>query len=534
MKLRPYQEEAIRSIEDCLKLHPTTLAVMATGTGKTVVFSEVARRRRSRVLVMAHTTELVDQARDKIAAVVGEEPDVEMASRHADVSLFRRTKCIVTSVQTQATGRMERFDPMKFDLLVIDEAHRANAQSYRDVISHYRQNPELRVLGMTATPHRIGNAFGSLAFHYPIRQAIDDGWLCPIRQKFVEVGSLDYSRIRTVNGDLSTTDLAAMLEAEEIMHGTVVPILDLYRKRPTIVFCPTVEHAERMVEVFNRYEPHVAAVVSGKTPKSERSGIVEAFRGGLIRILCNVGVFTEGFDVAEIGMIAMARATKSPTLYEQMMGRGTRPMPGTVDGIDDPAKRREAIARSMKDGVDVLDFVGNSGRHRLMTSIDVLRPDLEESARDAAISRSIRGGDAGDIEEMAEDEAARLIREREDRKIREAAKRARIQARVNYCTEVIDPFGIANVPIVLPGDRWVPVSEGMQDILSRNGIDHRKLTQDAAMRLVKDIIVRSKRGLCSYRQANLLKRYGIDARKMTREQASAAIDELKSRGWKHA
>lgn len=532
MKLRPYQEQAIRSIQDSLAHNSTTLAVLATGTGKTVVFSSVAKQRANRVLVMAHTTELVDQARDKIAQVVGEEPDVEMANRRADVSMFRRTKCVVTSVQTQSTGRMERFDPMKFDLLVIDEAHRAGASSYQQVIDHYRQNPALKVLGVTATPDRCVGLFDSVAFEYPIRDAVDDGWLCPIRQRFVEVGALDYSKVRSVNGDLSAVDLAALLEAEEVMHGTVVPVLDLYQRRPTIVFCPTVDHAERMVEVFNRYEPGLAAAVSGTTPRIERKEIVERFKAGGIRILCNVGVFTEGFDAPEVGMVVMARATKSRTLYEQMLGRGTRTLPGVVDGADDADHRRRMIEASAKPHVEVLDFVGNSGRHRLVSAIDVIRPDLDDSARAAAIARASKSENLHDMEAITEDELDKIARERDEKRLRDMAKRAKVQARVNYCTEFVDPFGIAQGAIVLPGDRFQPVSEGMQDILSRNGVDHRRLSFDAAKRVVRDIIMRSKQGLCSYKQAHLLRKHGVDAKRMTRAEASAAIERIKANGWK--
>jgi superfamily II DNA or RNA helicase len=532
MKARPYQEQAIRSIEDALQHNGSTLAVLATGTGKTFVFSDVARRRANRVLVMAHTTELVDQARDKIAAVVGEEPDVEMANRRADVSLFRRTKCIVTSVQTQATGRMERFDPMKFDLLVIDEAHRAGASSYQQVIDHYRQNPNLKVLGVTATPDRCAGLFDSVAFEYPIRDAVDDGWLCPIRQRYVEVGALDYSKVRSVNGDLSAVDLAALLEAEEVMHGTVVPVLDLYKRRPTIVFCPTVDHAERMAEVFNRYEPGLAAAVSGNTPRIERAQIVDQFRRGTFKILCNVGVFTEGFDAPEVGMVVMARATKSRTLYAQMLGRGTRTMPGVVDHIERADDRRHAIEMSAKPHVEVLDFVGNSGRHRLVSAIDIIRPDVDDATRTAAIARASKSENLHDMEAITEDEMDKIAREREHKRLREIAKRERVQARVNYCTEFVDPFGIASGAIALPGDRFQPVSEGMQDILSRNGVDHRRLSFDAAKRVVRDIIMRSKQGLCSYKQAHLLRKFGIDAKRMTRAEANAAIDTLKSRGWK--
>lgn len=532
VKPRPYQQVAIDNTLNAFKSHSSALVVMATGTGKTPFFSTMAAMQKQRVMVMAHTTELVEQAAEKIAAVVGEHPDIEMASRRADTSIFGRSKCVVTSVQTQSNGRMKRFDPNHFDLLVVDEAHHAGSGSYQEVIKHYQRNKNLKVLGVTATPSRCAGVFQTTAFQYQIIDAINDGWLVPIKQKFVEVGSLDYSKVKTVAGDLSAIDLATVLDTEENLHGTVVPVLDIYDNRSTLVFCPTVAHAERMCEVFNRYEPGIAAFCSGETPRGERNEIVKHFRAGNIKILCNVGVFTEGFDAPKIGLVVMCRATKSPTLYEQQIGRGTRPLAGTVDGIEDSALRKQSILDSSKPYLEVLDFVGNSGRHRLCSLIDVLRPDLSDDVRRMAYEASKSGaGSIDDMIEMAEDAAEKIAAEAEAKRLRSIAKRERITARVNYCTESIDPFNRGR-DLVSLASTFKPVSEGMMDILSRNGINGTNLNFESAKKMVQEIIIRQKRGMCSYKQANLLKKFGIDAENMTRDAANKAIDKLKANGWK--
>ena len=115
---------------------------------------------------------------------------------------------------------MSKFDPQRFGVLIIDEAHHATSPTYRRVIDYYRTNPALKVLGVTATPDRadeeaLGQVFQSVAFDYEVLDAIHDGWLVPIEQQMVHVEGLDYSSIRTTAGDLNGGDLAAVLEAEK-------------------------------------------------------------------------------------------------------------------------------------------------------------------------------------------------------------------------------------------------------------------------------------------------------------------------------
>lgn len=531
MKLRPYQSDAVERIRAALSPTTPVLAAMATGTGKTVVLSHLAHKEQGRTLVIGHTTEIIDQTRDKIASVTGEVPDVEMGGRRADAYMFRRTRCVVTSVQTQSRGRMKRFKPNDFSLVIVDEAHHGHADSYQSVLRYFRTNPDLRVLGLTATPDKALSWCPRVAYEYPIQTAISDGWLVGIRQRFIEVGGLDYSKCRTVRGDISALDLAAVMQAEEMLHSIARPVLDLYNRRHTVVFCPSVEHATRLSEVLCRYEPNCAAMVCGETPILDRINTIRSFRDGTgSRILCNVGVFTEGLDVPEIGLVVMARATKSHTLYTQMIGRGTRAVASGLDCLDCGEARRMLIAQSRKPHLDVLDFVGNSGRHRLCSVIDVLRPDLDEDVRDAARCAAIKSGDAANMESLS-DEALDAKREKEEReRLAAVARRAKITARVDYHTEDVDPFSGAK--LLFPEDNtYTAVSEGLSDLLSRNGYDARKMSAEAAKRLGRQIIVRRKRGLCSIRQVGLLRKYGVDGTNMSMKDAGSAIDRIKAGGW---
>jgi superfamily II DNA or RNA helicase len=160
-----------------------------------------------------------------------------------DDDLWDDSLCVVSTIQTQIAGRrgrMNRFDPFKFDLLVIDEAHHSTAGSYRKVIDYYRQNPNLKVLGVTATPDRadeeaLGQVFESVAYDYEILDAINDGWLVPINQQMVTIDGLDFSAIRTTAGDLNGADLAKVMEAEKNLHGIVSATLEIIGERRALV-----------------------------------------------------------------------------------------------------------------------------------------------------------------------------------------------------------------------------------------------------------------------------------------------------------
>src|SRR5512133_289536 len=245
MILRPYQSAASDAIFKEWQENDSTLVVMPTGGGKTVLFADVIRRVfPRRALVIAHREELIFQARDKIQRVTGLTADVEMGDYRAEGGLFEQARVIVSTIQTQCSGgdgggRMSKFDPHRFGVLIIDEAHHATSPSYRRVIDYYRTNPALKVLGVTATPDRadeeaLGQVFQSVAFDYEVLDAIHDGWLVPIEQQMVHVEGLDYSSIRTTAGDLNGGDLAAVLEAEKNLQQMASASLALIKQREAL------------------------------------------------------------------------------------------------------------------------------------------------------------------------------------------------------------------------------------------------------------------------------------------------------------
>lgn len=545
MKLRPYQSEFVAGVEQAWETNQSTLGVMATGLGKTVCFSHVIKRRGGRSLVLAHREELIMQAADKIEAVTGYMPDIEMADRWANDTLHGRAECVVSSIQTQTAGknggRMKRFDPDSFDTLIVDEAHHATARSYRKVLDWYKQNTTIKILGVTATPDRadeaaLGKVFETVAFDYGILEGVQDGWLVPIEQVTVDVDDLDYSKVHTTAGDLNQKELAEILESEQIVHGIVSPTLEMCGDNTTLIFAQTLAQAEQIVDVLNRWKPNSARWVSGKTPKDQRSNTLAAFRNHVFQYLVNVGVFTEGFDEPEVCNVVMARPTKSRSLYTQMIGRGTRTLPGIVDTSDtlfesqhdDPAGRRRRIAQSAKTKVRVIDFVGNAGRHKLITSADILGgkwdDDVVAAAKKKAKDKPV------DMAEALE-EAAKEIHEQ---KRKEAERRKSVKAKAKYKARSIDPFDVLQIEPwrEKPWNEGKPPSQKMIEALKRHGVDARDMSFTKASQLLDEVNHRRDEGLCTIKMANKLQSYGIDAKDMSFTQASDILQRIRENGWR--
>lgn len=537
--LRPYQIEAVDKACEELAQHQSTLLVMATGTGKTEVFSEIIKRQlpRVRVLVLAHTRELIFQTAKRIERRIGERVDIEMGSMQADRQQFWKARVIVSTVQTQDAGetaRMERFDPNDFALVVCDEAHHYVSPQFRRVVDYYRQNPRCKVVGVTATPDRadekaLGQMFESCAFEFGILDAIQGGWLVPIAQEYVSIDGLDFSGIETVAGDFNGRQLAEILEHERPIHEMAHATFDIAAGRRTILFCHTVKQAEMFAEILNRHEDGCADWVCGETLHEDRKAKLASFARGDYRFLTNVGVLLEGFDDPGIEVVAVCKPTKSRPRYVQIIGRGTRPLPGVVDGLETADDRREAIALSSKPEVLVIDFKGNSGRHKLVHAADVLGGDFDDEVVERA--KRILDEESGGV-----DAALRLAEQQieEEKRRAEAAKRKPIVGKATYQRKAIDPF--AAFDIMPRRERgWETgraPSEKMVAMLSKQGIDANTMTYAQCRQVIAEIFRRWDKKLCTLKQANLLKRFGYDPKDIGIDQAKKLIDAIANNGWR--
>jgi superfamily II DNA or RNA helicase len=476
---------------------------MATGTGKTVVFAELARivRHVGRTLVLAHREELVLQAQAKIQAV-GLRAELEMADHHAGPN----ADAVVASVQTLARpGRLRAFPPDAFALVVVDEAHHAAADSYGSILAHFET---AKVLGVTATPDRLDKAgldlvFDTVALRYEIHDAIREGYLVPVRQQTVVVEGFDLSTVRTLAGDLSTHDLAEILAREEILQRIASPLAELAGDRPTLAFMPSVAGAYALAGVLRRYSAHRVETLDGESPAEQRHATLRAFERGEVGCLVNCSLFTEGFDAPRIACVALARPTKSRALYAQMIGRGTRLMPGKTDLL-------------------VIDFAGNAGRHMLVTPADVLGGGESPVVLDRArkLLAESQGADVLEVLDQARGEQAK-------------AERAALTVKARYRAHDVDPFGVLGVTAPRSSYMAGGASEKQLAALDRFKIDFdpAKITRGEASALIATMVDRFKRGLCSYKQAKLLARYGYNG-DVTRADATTLIDAIKAAGWR--
>jgi len=545
MALRPYQTDAVESVFREWEDKQSTLVVAPTGTGKTHTFCEIIKRvQPGRALVLAHRTELIKQAYGRLWSDFQINADIEKADQWANEDSWSRAPVVVSSVQTQYAGRngnsrMHRFDPSDFSLLVVDEAHHYVSPAFKKVLDYYKQNPNLKVLGVTATPDRadesaLGQVFESVASVYEILDAIHDGWLVPVEQQMVSIHGLDFSEVRTTAGDLNGADLAAVMEAEKNLHGIASSTLEVIGSKKTLVFTVSVKQAERLAEIFNRHKPDMADWLYAQTPEDQRAKILRKFARGETQILCNVGILTEGYDEPGVECIVQGRPTKSRCLYAQICGRSLRPLPGIVDGLNSADERKQAIANSPKPSALILDFVGNAGRHKLITTADILGGKLSDAAIEQAVKKAKETGKPVRMDEELDRAERNIQKEMERRKRAEAARRMHVKAQADYKLRSVDPFDILGItPARVRGwDEGKRISEKQRGVLLRAGINPDKLSYGQQKQLLIALFARMEKKMCSVKQAQLLRKRNIDTSSLTFEQASAKINEIASReGW---
>ena len=524
--LRPYQQAAIDRALVSHKGGRKPVIVMATGCGKTHVFTEYANMASKRCMVIAERAEIVLQNYKKADAVCNDAA-VEMADSWSHETTMFPPRIVSASIQTLSSRyrggkRMHRFNWREFGLIVIDEAHHAASKRYQEFLAYVQsENPSICLLGVTATPDRrdkksLACSFDEIAYKYEINEAVRDGWLVPIRSTMVQVDSLDFSDVRITAGDLNAGDLGRVMEFEKNLHAVATPTLEMMGGRQTVVFCTSVKQSERLAEIFNRHRPEVAAHVDGKTPPQERAEIFKRFRKGEFQILCNCNIATEGWDCPPVSCIVMARPTTSRSLYTQMVGRGTRPMVQLDNDCD--SARRMQIESSMKPDCLVLDFVGNGCKHSLCSAIDVLVPDIDTRVREQ-VQRRLK-----DEDEVTEDK----VRDIEADEL-EQWRRREITANVTYNTRNIDPFTLLGVK---PQKQSAytnnnPLTEKQQYVLHKNGVVTSNLPANQQRQALNKIFERRRKGLATLKQLALLAKRGHDQAglmRITFEQASNLIE----------
>ncbi|KAB8307282.1 DEAD/DEAH box helicase [Erwinia endophytica] len=342
--LRPYQQEAVdATLRYFRRSRQPAVIVLPTGAGKSLVIAELARLARGRVLVLAHVKELVAQNHSKYQAY-GLEADIFAAGLQRKES---HSKVVFGSVQSVARN-LSQFDS-EFTLLIVDECHRisdADDSQYQQILSYLRlRNPQLRLLGLTATPYRLGKGW-IYQFHYhgmvrgdastlfrdciyelPLRYMIKHGFLVPPERLDMPVVQYDFSRLGVQqNGLFSEADLNRELKQQQrITPHIIQQIVEFAQDRlGVMIFAATVAHAKEILGLL----PNSKALISAETPATERDTLITAFKARQLRYMVNVAVLTTGFDAPHVDLIAILRPTESVSLYQQIVGRGLRLYPG--------------------------------------------------------------------------------------------------------------------------------------------------------------------------------------------------------------
>lgn len=513
MELRPYQQAAKDAIFREWEDVQSTLLVLPTGTGKTVVFAKTAEecvRKRGRVLILAHRGELLDQAQDKIGKVTGLGCSVEKADQTCIGSWFRITVGSVQSMMQEK--RLERFDSSFFSHIIIDEAHHAISDSYQRVLHHF---PDAHILGVTATPDRgdmkeIGSVFQTLAYEYTLPQAIKDGYLCPIKALTIPL-KLDISNVGVSAGDFKPNEIGTALDPylEQIAQEMKKYCAD----RKTVVFLPLIATSQKFCAILNA-AGFRAAEVNGNS--EDRAEILADFDSGKYNVLCNSMLLTEGWDCPSVDCVIVLRPTKVRALYCQMVGRGTR----LCDG---------------KDHLLLLDFLWHSERHELCRPAHLIC-DNSDVAKKMTDNLEKESGCAADIAEAAQTAEEETIANREEALAKQFEK---------YKTKkrnLVDPLEYAvsthqrNLLNYQPAFGWecAPPSQKQMQALESKGIDPNKVqTAGMAEQVLRSASKRQMDGLSTAKQIARLERYGFrNVGAWSFESASNMIARIAAQGWK--
>lgn len=352
-ELRDYQHEAVTACLDAASAgQRRALVVLPTGTGKTVAFAELIRRRGGRALVVAHRDELLAQATERLVAAGIDSERVGRVQASADEV---GAEVVVASAQTLARSpRRARLlaseaDGGAFATVVVDEAHHGVAPSYKalldDLDAAVGATGRL-VTGWTATPNRVGlkQVFGEAVFRRDLVDMIGAGWLSDLKGRRV-AARLDLGSVRRSHGDYSENALVDALTRADMPELVAESWTRFAEGRQSLVFVPGVKLAHKTAKAL-RARGVAAGAVDGAMALEDRSRVLDRYRSGKLAVLVNCAVLTEGVDLPETSCIVVARPTLSPLLYAQMVGRGTRLAPGKADCL-------------------VLDLVGASDMHDL-------------------------------------------------------------------------------------------------------------------------------------------------------------------------
>ncbi|ETI60394.1 DEAD/DEAH box helicase [Marinomonas profundimaris] len=349
-QLRDYQTQAVEaSLAHFRASDDPAIIVLPTGAGKSLVIAELSRLAKGRVICLAHVKELVEQNHAKFLAT-GSSAGIFSAGLSQKNSASKTT---FASIQSISANLLE-FD-VPASLIIIDECHRVSMEEsgqYQKTIEHFKTlNPKVKILGLTATPYRLGSGwiyqhhyhgytrqgpdsiFKKCIFELPLQHMVKKGYLTPPIHYDAAIAHYDFSLLtESLDGEQNTDDIAL----NELIHknprvtkAVTEQILQLSQDRQGVmIFAATIDHA---TEIAGYLPVDKTALITGKTKTKQRDALISAFKAKEIKFLVNVSVLTTGFDAPHVDVIAILRPTQSISLFQQIVGRGLRLSPGKKD-----------------------------------------------------------------------------------------------------------------------------------------------------------------------------------------------------------
>ena len=518
MTLRPYQVEAVNAVESAFQSVKSTLIVLATGCGKTIVFSHLAARearRGGRVLILAHRGELLEQAIDKLHKATGIRAGLEKADVTSDTFDEPPYTVVVGSVQSMCREkRLRRFSPDEFSLIIIDEAHHALTGTYRAILDYF---PDAKLLGVTATPDRgdlrsLGEVFETISFQYGIVDAIRDKYLCPIQAQTVPL-KIDLSQVVKQGGDYQASSLGSALDP--YLHQICHEIKTRCANRKTIVFTPLIATSQKMLSIFSKEGVEEVREVNGESP--DRADTLQWFSDAPTGcVLLNSMLLTEGYDEPSVDCIVVLRATKVRALFVQMVGRGTRLAPGKTNLL-------------------LLDFLWLTSTHDLCRPACLLTDDAEVAAVITEKQESADGQAALDIDPdtlaAAESETvAKREKALADRLEKMRRRKGGLVDPLQYAYSIQD-VNLTNYQPLTDHDAMKPTMQQL-DRLEKLGFGAPN-TQGEAELILKQHDERQAAGLSTPKQIRYLEAKGFrNVAKWTKAQAQKMMQRIIVCSWR--
>ena len=359
LQLRPYQKQAVDSVFEWFEgsgHNSNPLIVLPTGTGKSLVLSEICRRSiaeygEMKIVVVTHVMELIKQNHEEM---MRQWPEADAGIYSAGIGKRQHKPTVVFCGIQSVHSKAHLFQ--KVDFVIVDEAHlipRKVNTMYQKFLNSLRvANPHMKIIGLTATPYRMdsgmlhrgdGALFDDVCYDYSVIDAIKDGYLSNLITKKTDL-ELDTTGVHTRGGEFIASELQDAVDVEGINQRAVEEIMGWGKeRRHWLIFGSGVEHCRHLADMLVA-EGVSCETIFGDTPKEERADIIARFKNGEIRAICSMGVLTTGFNAPNVDMIALLRPTQSAGLFVQIVGRGMRLHPDKANCL-------------------ILDFARNIQRH---------------------------------------------------------------------------------------------------------------------------------------------------------------------------